>query len=76
METIKISLIGDSLIRRANNEYELSTKIQNLLPQNKLEISVFAENGAMIKSIHETQLPAALATIPDIVILCWDSKSQ
>lgn len=74
METIKISLIGDSLVRRADREYDLSAKIQDLLTPSKLEISVFAENGAVIKSIQEKQVPAALATAPDIIILCWDSK--
>lgn len=72
-ESFNVALIGDSLIHRPVDDYNLLGKITNLLPSYNLNFSVYAQNGAKILDIKEKQLFTALAQKPDAILLFWDS---
>ena len=69
---IKVAFIGDSLINRPYLKYNLTDKIQALLPDLKLSISNYASDGSVIKNIKNS-LNQMLISKPDAVLLFWDS---
>jgi hypothetical protein len=73
-KTYKVVLLGDSLIGKPFERFELDQKIKAYLPKYNLDIVRCAENGARIAGIRDTIMPeCALPATPDAVILFWDS---
>jgi len=73
-KTYKVVLLGDSLIGKPFERFELDQKIKAYLPKYNLDIIKCAENGARIAGIRDYIMPeCALPETPDAVILFWDS---
>lgn len=70
---VNVALIGDSLISRAYRDFDLTGKVEALLPDYKLTFSNYAFSGARILDVKTSQIDQALETNPDIVLLFWDS---
>lgn len=74
--TLRIVLLGDSLINRPYELYNLSEKIQSYISQYDytFDISNCGFNGQMIETIREGPLiNCALPKEPHAVIVFWDS---
>jgi hypothetical protein len=74
--TLRIVLLGDSLINKPYEQHDLGGKIQAYLSQYPytLEITNCGFNGHTIRAIGETPLTdCALPLNPHAVILFWDS---
>ena len=75
-KTLRIVLLGDSLINKPYQMHDLSGKMQNYLSQYpyKLNITNCGFNGNTIAAIKESPLiQCALPLKPHAVILFWDS---
>jgi hypothetical protein len=73
-KTYKVVLLGDSLIGKPFERFQLDQKIKAYLPRYNLDIIRCAENGARIAGIRDIIMPeCALPATPDAVILFWDS---
>ena len=71
---ISIGLIGDSLICRPYDLFDLTGKIKTLLPKYyNITFTNYAKNGNTISNVRENQLDICLKDNPDIILLFWDS---
>jgi len=69
--TLKIALIGDSLVQQPVDHNGLIQKLQNNLPHYDLTIKSFAVGASFIENIRKEQIGPALKFKPDVVLLLW-----
>ena len=65
-ETFSVALIGDSLINRACNDFDLIGKLKANLEDYDVEFTNYGQNGARIQAINDN-LPFVLSAKPGVV---------
>ena len=70
---IKVSLLGDSLIHKACESYQLIEKFQAIVSGYNVTFTDNGSNGSKIVPISQIYAENVLPTNPDVVILLWDS---
>jgi hypothetical protein len=73
----KVVMLGDSLMNRPMNKFNLAGRIQALLPEYPLEFTNCGFDGTGIEWIRNNSMPkCALPAQPDAVIMFWHTDAS
>lgn len=73
ISTNNVVLLGDGLFSNAIRDFNLIGMINRNFPESKLDFRSYASGASRISDIRNQQLRPAISTMPDIIIMLWNS---